>query len=293
MPGFADSVVSALEPESISVEPVAGGDINRGWRIETTDGRLFFAKSRPGASVTEFANEAAGLKWLAEVGALPVPRPISVIDDGEEPGLMLEWVEPGDQGDEAELGRGLALIHQAGADGFDRLPPGASGNEIRFGEARIQLTPTPAEDGFAGVYAERLRALAAQAYDEGSLGSSDRDVIEQLAGRTEEFAGPVEPPARVHGDLWAGNLLWSEGRPWLIDPAAHSAHRELDLAMLELFGNPGADFYATYEEVSPLAAGYNERITFWQLQPLLVHSVLFGGGYGRAAAVIARSYIGT
>lgn len=293
MPGFADSVETALESESISVEPVPGGDINRGWRIEAADGRLFFAKSRSGATASEFANEAAGLKWLAEVGSLSVPRPVAVIENDKEPGLMLEWVEPGSPGDEADLGRGLALIHQSGAEGFDRLPPGTTGSEIRFGEARIPLSPTPAEDGFAGIYASRLRNLAAQAYEEGSLGSSDREVIEQLAGRAEEFAGPVELPARVHGDLWAGNLLWSEGRPWLIDPAAHGAHRELDLAMLELFGDPGPDFYAAYEEVSPLAAGYGERISFWQLQPLLVHAVLFGGGYGRAAAVIARSYIGT
>ena len=117
-------------------------------------------------------------------------------------------------------------------------------------------------------------------------------MIEQVADRAAQLAGPVEAPARVHGDLWAGNVLYSKGRPWLIDPASHGAHRELDLAMLELFGNPSPAFYAAYEEVSPLAEGYRDRIGFWQLQPLLVHAVLFGGGYGRSAGVTARSCLG-
>ena len=292
MSSFQRAVGSALGDESASCLPGGGGDINRGWRIETADGSRFFAKSRPGGSVDEFANEAAGLAWLGEAGALPVPGVVAVVEDEAEPGLILEWVEPGPAADEAELGRGLALVHQAGAEQFDQLAPGATGREIRFGEAVVPLSPAPPEDGFSGTYAERLRNLSAQAYESGSLGSSDRDVIEQVADRADELAGPVEPPARMHGDLWSGNVLWSDGMPWLIDPAAHGGHRELDLAMLELFGGPGPAFYPAYEEVSPLADGYRDRIGFWQLQPLLVHAVLFGGGYGRSAGVTGRACIG-
>jgi fructosamine-3-kinase len=87
-------------------------------------------------------------------------------------------------------------------------------------------------------------------------------------------------------------VLWdASGAPWLIDPAAYGGHREVDLAMLRLFGDPGPAFLAAYEEVTPLAAGHEERVELWQLLPLLVHAVLFGGGYGAAAERAARRYL--
>ena len=104
-----------------------------------------------------------------------------------------------------------------------------------------------------------------------------------------EFAGPSEPPARLHGDLWGGNVM---GGPVLIDPAAYGGHREIDLAMLSLFGWPGDRFLAAYQEVHPLADGHTERVALWQLFPLLVHAALFGGGYGGAAVRAARRYVG-
>ncbi|MDT4943235.1 MAG: hypothetical protein QOJ34_3324, partial [Pseudonocardiales bacterium] len=100
---------------------------------------------------------------------------------------------------------------------------------------------------------------------------------------------PVEPPARLHGDLWAGNVLADRsGRPWLIDPAAYGGHREVDLAMLDLFGEIPPRAIAAYDEVVPLADGWRERIPLWQLFPLLVHAVLFGGGYVRQSHELAN-----
>jgi fructosamine-3-kinase len=111
-----------------------------------------------------------------------------------------------------------------------------------------------------------------------------------VCGRIAELAGPPEPPARLHGDLWSGNVLWSDGRPYLIDPVAYGGHREVDLAMLVLFGSPGEACLAAYEERTPLADGHEERVALWQLFPLLVHAVLFGSGYGDAAERAARRY---
>src|SRR5213078_3084658 len=99
-------------------------------------------------------------------------------------------------------------------------------------------------------------------------------------GRLGDLCGPAEPPARLHGDLWSGNVLTgADGRPVLIDPAAYGGHREIDLAMLRLFGSPGAGFEEAYEEVAPLAAGHEERVELWQILPLLTHAALFGGSW--------------
>ncbi|MFA9269514.1 MAG: fructosamine kinase family protein, partial [Baekduiaceae bacterium] len=117
--------------------------------------------------------------------------------------------------------------------------------------------------------------------------------VEAVCARMASLAGPPEPPARLHGDLWSGNVhADTEGRPWLIDPAAYGGHREIDLAMLALFGGARPRVVAAYEDVRPLADGWRERVELWQLFPLLVHAVLFGGGYGASAARIARRYAG-
>jgi fructosamine-3-kinase len=103
-----------------------------------------------------------------------------------------------------------------------------------------------------------------------------------------ELAGAPEPPARLHGDLWSGNVLGG----WLIDPIAYGGHREVDLAMLRLFGSPSRRFEAAYGELAPLADGAAERVELYQLFPLLVHTVLFGGGYGGSAERAAQRYAG-
>ena len=118
--------------------------------------------------------------------------------------------------------------------------------------------------------------------------------FDRLADRLAELAGPAEPPACIHGDLWSGNVRWAaDGRAWLVDPAAHGGHRETDLAMLALFGAPYlAGVLRSYQQAAPLADGWQDRVELHQLHPLLVHAVLFGGGYGERAVQIARWYTG-
>jgi fructosamine-3-kinase len=115
--------------------------------------------------------------------------------------------------------------------------------------------------------------------------------VESICDRIDELAGPPEPPARLHGDLWSGNVLWGrDGKAWLIDPAAYGGHREVDLAMLRLFGSPGPAFMDAYQERFPLAPGHEDRVELYQLFPLLVHAALFGGGYPASAERVARKY---
>lgn len=292
------AIAAAADALGVGVERarrVAGGDINDAFRLELADGRVAFFKCRVGAPAGEYELEAAGLTWLGEVaGGLPVPAVLAVADEGGVRGLVLEWVDEGrlDPAGEEHLGAGLARIHAAGAPGFGALPPGApEGAPLRFGVAEL---PTPAAGigaAWPQVYGERIERLAAIARESDRLDESAAAAVVRAVGRLDEIAGPSEPPARVHGDLWSGNVLAGpKGRPWLIDPAAHGAHRELDLAMLSLFGSLPARTRAAYEEVLPLAPGYEERVALWQLQPLLVHAILFGGSYGVAAGRAAALY---
>lgn len=146
------------------------------------------------------------------------------------------------------------------------------------------------DDDWPRWYAEhRVLPYVRTAVDQGVL--PDAGPFTLVCERIDELAGPAEPPARLHGDLWSGNVLWgADGRPWLIDPAAYGGHREVDLAMLRLFGGPGLGFASAYDEVWPRADGHEERLALWQLFPLLVHAVLFGAPYGGSARRAAERY---
>ena len=111
-----------------------------------------------------------------------------------------------------------------------------------------------------------------------------------MAGRLLDLGGAPEPPARLHGDLWAGNrLVGTDGRNWLIDPAAHGSHREFDLAMMRLFGGFGEACFVAYEQDFPLGPGWQDRVALHQLAPLVVHAIKFGGSYPAAVdAALAR-----
>ncbi|MCL2769233.1 MAG: fructosamine kinase family protein, partial [Solirubrobacterales bacterium] len=243
----------------------------------------------------------------AEPGALRVARALEV----SERYLALEWIDHGRltaSGEEA-LGRGLARVHLAGAphfgdpwvscDGGDEAD-GRDGRDARVESdtataqiGSLRLPNEPLEEWPAFYAQRRLAPLVAIALERGAIGGAGAAAVERVCERVEALAGPPEPPARLHGDLWVGNVLADrEGGPWLIDPSAYGGHREVDLAMLRLFGSPSERIFAAYEELAPLAAGWEERVELWQLAPLLVHAVLFGGGYRPAAEAIARRYGG-
>jgi fructosamine-3-kinase len=229
--------------------------------------------------------EAAGLRWLADAGAVPVPA----VHGHDERWLVTDRVPTGRPSPEAavRLGRGLAALHAAGAPAFGAPPPG--GPE----DACIGLAPmrNARGDDWPRWYAEhRVLPYLRRAVDDGTLRASEAAVVERVCERLPELGVPAEPPARLHGDLWNGNVLWgADGQAWLIDPAAHGGHRETDLAMLHLFGCPHLEHVLDgYRETAPLAPGWRDRVGLHQLFPLLVHAVLFGRGYAEQALAAAR-----
>ena len=271
---------------------VGGGDINEAWHVRLADGREAFVKTRPDAAPGEYAAEARGLRWLSQAGALRVP---AVLEVGERH-LALEWIEPGRLGarGEDDLGRGLAALHAAGAPHFgdpDAALDGARDalEAARFGSLQLSNEPTASWPEF---YVERrLRPLMRIASDRRAVSTAALSALERVCEQMDELAGPPEPPARLHGDLWWGNVLAdSSGEPWLIDPSAYGGHREVDLAMLKLFGADRGRAFDAYADAFPLSDGHAERVGLWQLLPLLVHAVLFGGSYGASVARVAERY---
>ena len=222
-----------------------------------------------------FAVEAAGLDWLRAANAVSVPR---VISAGRHH-IEMERIERGAWTNAADerFGRDLAALHRAGASTF--------GGNARAYIGPLAMPNEPA-DSWPEFYArQRIAPFMSD------IPSEVRHAIELVMARVEELAGPPEPPARLHGDLWRGNVLADpSGTPWVIDPAAHGGHRETDLAMLRLFGGFGERCFAAYDELFPLADGWRERLALHQLHPLLVHCVLFGGAYVEQALAAARCY---
>jgi fructosamine-3-kinase len=235
------------------------------WLVEA-DGRALVAKIGAGA-----LDEANGLRALRQVpGAPPVPEVVLAESDF----LVTTAVDrvARTPGHEEALGRALAVLHGS-------LLPHWGGGSSWIGECPIDPSPWP--DG-AGFYGARLRELSVRCGLEGPVGA----VIERLGELL-----PPGGPSLLHGDLWWGNVLYgADGRSWLIDPSVHGGHPEEDLAMLALFGAVPDRLLRTYMEVTPLCAGWEERVALFQLYPLLVHAVLFVGDYRARAEAVARRF---
>jgi len=236
-----------------------------------------FRKHDPHAHPDFFRAEAAGLAWLAEAG-MPVARVRSV---GEHH-IELDRVPDTRATAPAAraFGAALARMHDAGAAGFGAAPDGYDG-QLFIG--RRPMSRTVHESWGAFYIAERVLPFLRIAVDAGSVTAGQRADIERACELVTGGAfDDDEPPARLHGDLWNGNVLWSPGGVVLIDPAAHGGHRETDLAMLALFGCPHlAEIVAGYESVHPLRTGWQDRVPLHQLHPLAVHAAGYGAGYGR------------
>ncbi|MET9028842.1 fructosamine kinase family protein [Nocardia sp. NPDC004168] len=252
-------------------------------RAETADGRTVFVKASA-EPTSVFAAEAAGLSWLRATAPDPAGALLPQVLAADDRTLVLPWLEEtGPTPAAAErFGRELAALHAARAERF--------GAPWEGWIASLPLPNTPTDGPWSRWYAEqRLAPYLARAA--AALGADGTRLIERVIDRIDELAGPAEPPVRIHGDLWSGNIVWTRERAMLVDPAAHAGHRETDLAMLALFGAPHLDrIRAAYHETHPPADGWRTRTP---LHPLLVHVALFGAGYRARTLAAAAAALGS
>jgi fructosamine-3-kinase len=310
-PTLARAIEAALGASVASHRAVGGGSINDTFLATLSDGRRVFVKSRDDADDETFAIEAEGLSWLREgfarsaegfarsaegfarsaegfarsaEGSLYVPEVLAVL--ARPRALVLRAFErgvsergafergPDPKASEEALGRGLAQLHASLAeDARFGLPRASDLATIRFANTPTTDWPT--------FYAEqRLLPLLAHAERRRVATTRMRLGLERVTARLPELVGPPERAARLHGDLWSGNAAFDRaGRPVIFDPAVYAGHREIDLAMMKLFGGFSSRVFDAYDELWPRAPGHEERVPLYQLLPLLAHVVLFGGSY--------------
>jgi fructosamine-3-kinase len=277
-PGVLHRVEAALGPVR-RIRPVGGGCINPAARIDV-DGATVFLKWKLDAPEGLFAAEADGLR---KIGVATTQLRVPEVLDAWAEGLVLEWMEPAScsAAFSQQLGRGLASLHRAPAAGAP------TDNWI----GPLPQANTPALTWAEFWVIRRLEPQLRQARDAGRMPGERRD-WERFFARIPECLAPAEQErlSLLHGDLWSGNVLATTAGPALVDPAVYHGHREVDLAMSELFGGFDAAFYDAYTEVWPLLPGYADtRRTIYQLYPLLVHVNLFGGAYIAQTAHLLRS----
>lgn len=248
-----------------------------------------FTKRNPDAPQGFFACEAAGLAWLGAVdGGVPCARVLRY----DHTSLTLRRIDsvPPTRESAREFGVRLAETHDAGAPAFGAAPDDYSGPGF-FGPLTRPLPMSFSTHGSWGEFyaAERLTPMAGIAAPRLSAGgrAAVAAVVKHCAAGDFDTD---DSPARLHGDLWSGNVMWTVDGAVLIDPAAHGGHRETDLAMLALFGFPYlADVLDGYQSVRRLSRGWQRRVGLHQLYPLLAHVVLFGGGYAQQAETAAAN----
>jgi len=269
-----------------SAARVSGGDINEAYSAELDGAGRVFVKTHPSSPPGMFQAEARGLAWLEDRSALRVPEVLAVSEPGDAVSyLVLEWLEsaaPAPDFDD-QLGRGLADLHRSEVPGFGLDHDNFIGS--------LPQSNGPCDSWVAFFRERRLLPQLERLVAARRASFSLRRGFERLLERLPELWGEPEPAARLHGDLWGGNLhVGPSGEPCLIDPAVYGGHREIDLGMMRLFGGFSERVFEAYGEAFPLSPGASERVALCQLYPLLVHANLFGGSYVGSVERIVSKY---
>ena len=268
----------------VRYERVHGGDINDAYCLITSSEKYFLKVNNKDKYPLMFEKEANGLALLRNNSTFVVPEIIKTGGYGDQQYLLLAWLEKGSPKNDMweKFGEALANMHK-------RSQPYFGGGEDNYIGSLHQVNT--AFNDWPAFYAEcRIMPLIKTLFDAGSYSKNDLNDANQLCNGLKNIF-PAEPPALLHGDLWAGNyLIHSSGNAAIFDPAVYFGHREMDIGMTKLFGGFDNRLYAAYNESYPLAKSWEKRLALTQLYPLLVHAILFGGHYVARTREILRSF---
>lgn len=266
-----DGLLKHLQLQSKAV-PIGGGDVNQAYRV--TDGKQeYFLKYHPQMSADFFQAEVDGLAELSATVRVPKVYQHGSFED--EAFLLLEWIEPG-EGDQKDLAHELSKVHQIKANQF-----GYKRNNFM---GLLPQINKHSNDWWNFYFTNRLEVQIKIANGRNHW-TTRREKNYQLFKEWvyKKWGTMSFEPTLLHGDFWSGNTFFdTHGQPVFIDPAVSYGHREMDLAMSQLFGGFRQEFIDSYQEISPMRTGWQDRLTIYQLYYLLVHLNMFGESYGDA-----------
>lgn len=274
------------KPQKITaVKRVSGGSIHEAYRITTGSADLFLKMNHAEKYPGMFEAECKGLELLREHSNINIPEVVTKGQAGEQAFLVLEYIEPGTSTPASfhQFGAALAELHKKSSERFGLDHDNYIGSLTQTNSFHSSWPEFFIE--------ERLSKQLKPAYDQQKVSRSILNSFERLFGKMNNLF-PAEKPALLHGDLWSGNLMTTAaGQPCMYDPAVYYGHREMDIAMTQLFGGFPTGFYRAYNEQFPMEKNWEERMDLCNLYPLLVHANLFGGSYARQVETTLKRFV--
>ncbi len=270
--------------EVISVRSVGGGSINEAYQLITNSGTFFVKVNSASKFPSMFKKEALGLEALAATNTIHIPNVIGFSEEGEDAFLLLDWVEKGTTSTSfwEDFGHQLGQLHKCTHTNFGWTNDNYIGSLVQYNSWTKSWSSFFIE--------QRIDPQLKLAVEKGLIDAHKLESFHQLYKQIENIF-PNEPPALLHGDLWSGNyMVTAAGEPMIMDPAVYYGHREMDIAMTQLFGGFDGRLYEAYNEEYPLNDGWQDRMTMCNLYPLLVHVNLFGSSYLSQVNAVLKQY---
>ncbi len=263
----------------VEAKPLSGGDINDVFLLKCKEGDFVIKLNNTSKFPEMFSAEARGLQLLEKTNSFKIPQVIATATLENNSYLLMEFISTGEKSKFfwEEFAQNLAKLHKTSQPQFGLNHDNYIGS--------LPQTNQHCATASEFYISQRLQPQFKMAADKGfmfkELNAFYKNISEEI---------PNERPSLIHGDLWGGNYMISEeGKPVLIDPATSFAPREMDLAMMKLFGGFSQEVFVHYNSNFPIKSDWENRLPLWQLYYLLVHLNLFGSGYlSRVKSIISK-----